>query len=212
MRGILAILVLSCIVNGCATHTSQIDSEELAQALRSFEIGKPRFDPANPFLKKRVVLLSGELNFAVAQTICEQLVYLDDQPGKQPIKLLINSGGGDGTAYVMIRNTMKSLQAPVDTINLSLCASSAVMLFQSATGKRYALEASAFIIHEPKGSPAKLVKMYREEQEELLRTRCRLPTDWLPLKGRQFVLSGEEALEYEFADAVLAKIDFGSGG
>ncbi|MGD2174901.1 MAG: hypothetical protein PVJ27_05820 [Candidatus Brocadiaceae bacterium] len=51
------------------------------------------------------------------------------------------------------------------------------------------------------------MSVFREHQEELLRSRCRLPEEWLPLEGRSFVFSAEEALEYEFVDAVVPEID-----
>ncbi len=206
MRKMTLMLVVLLLMSGCARRSLQIDYGKIAEAFRTFEISKPIFDPGNPLLKKRMVLLSGKLNFSTAQTMCEQLIYLDDQSPTHSIKLVINSTGGDGTAYMAIRNTIRSIKAPVDTINISLCGSSAILLFQSATGKRYALEGSSFIIHEPKGSPPEMVKMYREHQEEILRSRCRLPEDWIPIKGRQFVLTPEDALKYEFVDEVISGI------
>lgn len=207
MHKVTLLLVLCCVfLNGCMKANVNLDS--LAKSLRSYEIGKLPFDPENPFLQRRTVFLSGGINFSVARTVSEQLLYLDRQPGHEPIKLLINSNGGDGTAYMAIRNTIKSIDTPVDTINIGLCASSAFALYQSATGKRYACEGSAFIIHEGKGEPQKLVQMYIKDQEELIRARCNVPADWLPIGKREFIFSAEDALKYQVVDEIITKINF----
>ncbi len=106
-----------------------------------------------------------------------------------------------------IRNTIKSIDTPVNTINMGLCASSAFTLYQSATGKRYACEGSAFMIHEGKGEPQKLVQMYIKDQEELIRTRCNVPADWLPIGKREFIFSAEDALKYQVVDEIITKIN-----
>lgn len=81
------------------------------------------------------------------------------------------------------------------------------LLIQSATGTRYAVENTAFIIHEPSGSPKDLTKMYKEYQEEIFRSRCELPQGWLPLGKEEYTFSAEEALEYKFVDEVIDSID-----
>jgi ATP-dependent Clp protease protease subunit len=187
---------------------TNINLDSLAKSLRSYEIGKLPLDPENPFLQRRTIFLSGGINFSVAQTVSEQLLHLDSQPSFEPIKLLINSYGGDYTACMAIRNTMRSINTPVDTINTGFCASSAFILHQSATGKRYACKGSAFLIHEGKGKPQKLVQISINDQEELIRTRCNVPADWLPVGRRNFTFSAEDALKYKVVDEVITKINF----
>lgn len=206
MHKTISISIAVLLVSGCTATTVHIDYNKIAKAFREFEISKPIFDPGSPLLRRRIVLLSGKLNFSTAQTICEQLIYLDDQSQTEPIKLAVNSSGGDGMAYMAIRNTIRSIEAPVDTINMSFCASSAIMLFESATGKRYALEGSIFMIHEGKGSPPYLVKMFNVHLEEILRSRCKLPEEWLPIGGREFILSAEDAMKYQVVDEVIIKM------
>ncbi len=206
MRKVTVLLVLCCtFLNGCMKANVNLNS--LAKSFRSYEIGKLPFDPENPFLQRRTIFLSGDINFSVAQTISEQLLYLDRQPGQEPIKLLINSGGGESTAYMAIRNTIKSIDTPIDTVNVGFCGSNAFALCQSATGKRYACEGSVFLIHEHKGKPQKLVQMYNKDLEELIRTRCNVPVDWLPIGKRELIFSAEDALKYQVVDEVITKIN-----
>jgi hypothetical protein len=47
---------------------------------------------------------------------------------------------------------------------------------------------------------------YCKRQEELFRTKCRLPEDWLPLK-KNYTFTAEEALNYHFVDEVIDKIE-----
>jgi ATP-dependent Clp protease protease subunit len=200
--GLLAMLMLA----GCSVNFDSVNEEQLAEEFRSYEIGKPAFDASDPLLQRRTVLLCGDINFAVAQTVCRQLVYLDTLSTTEPIRLLINSGGGDGTAYMAIANTIQGIHAPVDTVNIGLSASCAAILIQSATGKRYAQADTAFIIHDVKGTPKDLKDIYSDYQEELYRNRCRLPDDWLPLE-KEHTFTAQEALKYEFVDAVVDKMD-----
>ena len=210
MYRILFILIFCVSVSGC-TQSRTLDvgnlTEDFAKELRGYEVGKPGFDPENPLLKKRIVLITGPLNFSVAHTVCEALAYLDEQSKTEPIKLLISSWGGDGMAYVTVANMVKSVGAPVDTINISFCGSAAVTLFLSATGNRYALEGSYFMIHDGSGKPPELVETFNKLQEDLFRSKCELPSDWLPLKDQEFLFSAKEAKEYKVVDEVLTKID-----
>jgi len=207
MRGTLAVLLACCtLLCGCFKHTVTVEVKSLDKVLQESGLVGQKFDPQDPLLRRRAVFVEGHLSLPSAHTLCQQLVYLDGLSAAEPIKLLINSGGGDCTAYMSIRAVMRGIEAPVETVNVGVCGSAAALLFQSATGKRYAVEGSTFMLHEPRGEPAELVKTVREHQEELLRSRCRLPEGWLPLGRRIFTFSAEEALEYEFVDAVLPKV------
>jgi ATP-dependent Clp protease, protease subunit len=165
-------------------------------------------DPNNPLLKERIVFLNGNINNSTAQAVCEKLVYLNKQ-SKESIKLVINSPGGDGTAFLTMANMIKSVQAPVDTINVGLCGSAGAMLFLSATGQRYALENSIFVIHDPKGGPAEVKKIFEKLQEDLFKNKAQLPAKWLPFKGKEYVLTAKQAQEYKMVDKIIEKIKFG---
>jgi len=208
MRGTVAVLLACCtLLAGCVRHTLFVDGSSLAKAVEESGLGVRQFAPDDPLLHRRVVFMQGPLSLSSAHTICQQLVYLDSRPAGRPIKLLINSGGGDGMAYWSIRNTIRGIETPVDTVNIGFCASAASLLFQSATGKRYAVERSIFGLHEPRGEPEEWVEVLCKHQEELLRSRCRLPEEWFPMRDRELTFSAEEALQYGFVDAVLQEID-----
>jgi ATP-dependent Clp protease protease subunit len=107
----------------------------------------------------------------MADRLCTQLVYLDGQSKTETITLCINSGGGDGTAFLAIRNMINSISAPVDTVNMGFAGSNAANLFLSATGKRYCVKDSAFFIMTQRNAEG-TVKQYVTPSGNLLRTYC----------------------------------------
>lgn len=212
MKSILsisAVCALAMMCGGCGLMkvTLNVNSGGFAGHLYDYNIGLAEFNPNDPLLERRIISVSGGFNRAMADRLCTQLVYLDGQSKTETITLCINSGGGDGTAFLAIRNMINSISAPVDTVNMGFAGSNAANLFLSATGKRYCVKDSAFFIHDPSGTPKELVKQYVTLQENLLRTKCELPADWLPIKSRQFVICDQDALKYKICDAIIEKID-----
>jgi ATP-dependent Clp protease protease subunit len=203
-RFILLILIL-LFFTGCNIKLVGI-SENFARQLSNYEIGKQSFDSEDPLLKKRMILISGGINDSKLQAISQKLIFLDRKSPSKPIQLLINSGGGNSTSYLSVSNMIKSIKSPVNTVNIGLCGSSAAMLIQSATGKRYAVKDTAFIIHNPKGKPHDLLKMYVKLQEKLYEECCELPKEWFPLKDKEYTFSAEQAKEYNFVDEVIDRI------
>ncbi len=204
MNKCLCAAVLCLLLSGCGVKVS---FDMNAGQLYDYDIGRADFNPDDPLLGRRIIVVAGQFNRAMAHRVCSQLLYLDGQSQTEPITLCINSNGGDGSAFLMIRNMMRSISAPVDTVNMGYAASNGTNLFLSATGTRYCVKDSAFLIHNPRGGPKKLLAEYIRLQEELLRDTCDLPDDWLPIKSRQFVLTAEEALEYNVCDAIIEKLD-----
>ena len=160
MLRLLIILVLCAFISGCALNRFHVNYQELAKQLGAHDLGVSTFDSASPLLSKRTVLVSGPLNVAMVRSIVEAFAYLDEKSKTERITLLINSGGGDGTAYLAIANMIKSVKAPIDAVNISMCGSAALLVFLSATSKRYAMEGSAFVIHDVRGKPQDIKNMY----------------------------------------------------
>lgn len=207
---VLAITATLCLLipAGCSVKFGYpINYAHLSEELSEHEIAQSGFDLNDPLLKKRMILISGGFNRSMAKSVCKKLIYLDTQSQTETIALLINSNGGDCTSYQSVTSIIKSIDAPVDTVNIGLCASMGALLIQSATGKRYAVKNTAFIIHEPSGKPKDLTKMYKELQEDIFQSKCNLPEDWLPIDDEEYTFSADEALEYQFVDEVIDEIE-----
>ena len=100
-------------------------------------------------LKTRSVLLSGEIDKESADTIIKQLLVLDGE-SSEPIKLFINSPGGDVDAGYAIYDMVRFIKAPVTMIGMGLVASAAVLVLLAVPSeRRIGLPNSTYLIHQP---------------------------------------------------------------
>ena len=105
--------------------------------------GERSYDIFSKLLKERIILLSGEIDDNVANTIVAELLYLDSL-GHDDISLYINSPGGSITAGMAIFDTMNFIKSDVSTICIGMAASMGAFLLACGTqGKRFALPNSS---------------------------------------------------------------------
>jgi len=101
------------------------------------------------FLKTRQILLSGEINKALAEKIIKQLLILEAD-SSDPIRIFIDSPGGDADAGYAIFDMIRFINAPVYTIGMGLVASAgALVLLAAPKERRIALPNSHYLIHQP---------------------------------------------------------------
>ncbi|HOE08898.1 MAG TPA: ATP-dependent Clp protease proteolytic subunit [Treponemataceae bacterium] len=101
------------------------------------------------FLKTRQILLTGEVNKALAEKIIRQLLILEAD-SDEPIRVFIDSPGGDVDAGYAIFDMIRFINAPVFTIGIGLVASAgALILLASPRERRIALPNSHYLIHQP---------------------------------------------------------------
>lgn len=114
--------------------------------------GERSYDIYSRLLKDRIIMLSGEINDAVASTIVAQLLFLEAEDPEKDIYLYINSPGGVITSGMSIYDTMNYIKADVSTICIGQAASmGAFLLSAGQKGKRYSLPNSRIMIHQPLG-------------------------------------------------------------
>ena len=85
--------------------------------------GERAYDIYSRLLKDRIIMLSGEVNDQMANTVIAQLLFLDAQDSKKDIYMYINSPGGSVTAGLAIMDTMNFVKADVQTIAMGMEAS-----------------------------------------------------------------------------------------
>lgn len=109
------------------------------------------YDLYSCLLKERIIILTGEIDDAMASSITAQLLYLSSL-NKDPIQMYINSPGGSVTAGLAIYDIMNFIPCEISTIGMGICASmAAVLLCAGSAGKRCALSNSEIMIHQPLG-------------------------------------------------------------
>ena len=109
------------------------------------------YDLYSRLLKDRIIILSGEINDALASIIVSELLYLDSL-NHEDIYLYINSPGGSVTSGLAIYDTMNYIKSDVRTIVVGMAASMGAFLLSSGTkGKRCALLNAEVMIHQVLG-------------------------------------------------------------
>ena len=178
--------------------------------------GEYSIDPYSKLLGDRIVMLGTAVDDTAANDVMAQLLYLDhDQPDRD-ISLLINSPGGSLTAMTAIYDTMRYVNADIQTVCLGQAGAAAALLLAAGTpGKRTMLPNARVVIHQPaldvsQGATGDLEIQAREIirlrglMEELLaghtgqsRERVRADID------RDTILGGPEAIAYGLVDALI---------
>lgn len=176
--------------------------------------GERAYDIYSRLLKDRIIILSGEIDDAKANTIVAELLYLDSL-NNDDISIYINSPGGSVTAGMAIYDTMNFVKSDVSTICVGMAASMAAFLLSSGTkGKRKALPNSEVMIHQPLGGAQGQATEIKIAAERILKLREKLNVLLSKNTGqdlkiierdteRDHFLSSKEALDYGLVDEVL---------
>src|SRR5574344_1677366 len=172
-------------------------------------------DPlAHKFLKTRQILLSGEINKPLAEKIIRQLLVLESD-SDDPIKIFIDSPGGDADAGYAIFDMIRFIKAPVYTIGMGLVASAgSIILLAAPKERRYGLPNSHYLIHQPlsgiKGVATEIeihaleLEKMRVRINELISKETGLPVERVSKDtDRDFWMNAAEAREYKLVSAVI---------
>ena len=145
-----------------------------------------------------------------------QLLTLESMDPDRDIMIYINSPGGSFTALTAIYDTMQFVRPDVMTICLGQAASAAaIILAGGAKGKRYALEHSRILIHQPSSEGGGQASDIEIQAREIMRMRellesmlskhtIRTPEQVASDIERDKILTAAEAVEYGLIDQVLA--------
>jgi ATP-dependent Clp protease protease subunit len=175
----------------------------------------PAVHLAGRLLDARIVVVGGEIDDALANSVCSQLLVLDAlDPGKD-ITLYINSPGGSVDAGFAIYDTMRSLDCDVATVAMGLAASMGQFLLVAGTaGKRHALRHSQILMHQPLGQMsgtasdilvhADHVAYLRRLMAERISIHTGQPVERIVADfDRDRWFTADEAREYGMVDTVL---------
>lgn len=100
-------------------------------------------------LKTRSLLISGEINKEMADKFVKDLLVLEGE-SNEPVKIFINSPGGDVDAGYAIYDMIRFVSCPVTIIGMGLVASAASLILLAVDKKnRVGLPNSSYLIHQP---------------------------------------------------------------
>ncbi len=177
--------------------------------------GERSYDIFSRLLKDRIIILSGEITDYTANIIVAELLFLASEDEEEDISLYINSPGGSISAGFAIFDTMNYIKPKVKTICVGLAASMAAFLLASGN-KRYALENSEIMIHQPLGGisgqatdisiAAKRINKSKEKINRILSELTNQPLEKITKDTeRDFFMDANEALEYHIIDEIIKK-------
>jgi len=179
--------------------------------------GERSYDIYSRLLKDRIIMLSGEVNDAVASSIVAQMLFLEAEDPEKDIYFYINSPGGVVTAGMAIFDTMNYIRPDVATICIGQAASMGAFLLSSgAKGKRYALPHARIMIHQPLGGARGQATDIAIQAKEILRMKEELNHILAKNTGqnvkkvekdtdRDNFMSAQESKDYGMIDEVLLK-------
>lgn len=165
-------------------------------------------------LKTRTILLSGDINKTLAEKVIRQLLLLEDS-GDEPIKVFIDSPGGDADAGFAIFDMMRFVKPDVYTIGMGLVASAgAIILLASPKDKRVGLPNSHYLIHQPLSGirgVATEIEIHAKELEKLRKKINKLISDETGVKegqvekdtDRDYWMSADDALGYGLISKII---------
>ncbi len=177
--------------------------------------GERAYDIFSLLLKERIIILGTPINDQIANLIVAQLLWLASEDDSKPIRMYINSPGGQVYAGMAIYDTMQQVECPVSTVAVGFTASFGTILLTAGTkGMRYALPNATIHLHQPLGGARGQASDIAIQAQEILRLR----TDLNKILGyhtgqtieriqkdtdRDLYMTAAQARDYGLVDEVL---------
>ena len=167
-------------------------------------------------LETRQILLSGEVNKALAEKIVNQLLILE-AASDDPIYIYIDSPGGDVDSGYAIFDMIRFVNAPAVTVGMGLVASAGALIFlASPKENRIALPNSHYLIHQPLSGMKGVATDIEIHAQELEKAKEKINIliseetgkDLEQIKKdteRDYWMNAQEAVEYGLAGKIVSK-------
>ena len=177
--------------------------------------GERAYDIYSLLLKERIIMLGTPINDMIANLIVAQLLFLAREDANKPIRMYINSPGGQVYAGMAIYDTMQQVECPVSTVAIGFTASfGTVLLTAGEKGMRYALPNATIHMHQPLGGTQGQASDIAIQAKEILRLRSTLNEILSYHTGqtaekiaadtdRDMYMNADEAKAYGLVDEVL---------
>lgn len=168
-------------------------------------------------LKNRTLLLAGDINRNSAQLIVSELILLAEEDADKPVKMLINSPGGDVDAGFAIFDVVRFIPPPVNMIAAGLTASAAVVvLLASSRERRFSMPNARFLIHQPSTGvrgdvsdiqiEASEIMKIREKSNQLIAEETGQDVSKVEVDTkRNYWMSAQEAVDYGLVGRILTR-------
>lgn len=174
-------------------------------------------------LDKRMVFLSDTITSASVDLVIKQLLFLESMDAREPIKLIINSPGGEVNAGMMLYDQIHGMKnVPIEMYCIEMAASMAAVILAGGKHGRYILKHSKVMIHEPLISPTSgglcgSASSIAKSAESIMQTKRDLVEILADDTGRSIediekavafdnFMSAEEAVSFGICDAIVDRV------
>ncbi len=181
------------------------------------QLNVAQMDVFSRLMMDRIIFLGTQIDEYTANVIQAQLLYLDSSDPGKDISIYINSPGGSVYAGYGIYDTMQFIGSDVSTICTGIAASMASVLLVAGTkGKRFGLNHSRVMIHQPMSGTQGQASDMEIAVREILKVKQELYKIISDHSGksieeverdsdRDYWMSSTEAKEYGMIDDILTK-------
>jgi ATP-dependent Clp protease, protease subunit len=180
--------------------------------------GVKESNPYNKLFEERIIFIAAPIDDTVANDVIAQLIVLESIDPDRDILIYINSPGGSFTALTAIYDTMQFVRPEIQTYCMGQAASAAAVLLCAGTkGKRYGLQNSRVLIHQPSGGTegaqqisdleiqAREIQRMRDLMEEILARHSGQSVETIRADvERDKIFTADQAKQYGLIDEVIA--------
>jgi ATP-dependent protease ClpP protease subunit len=165
-----------------------------------------QFDPDDPFLAKRAILINTWINELTTHKTLVSLTYLNGLDDA-PIDIYLTATGGFSKDSYAIVNAIQHSDSPVNTIAIGDCFSACSMILMSGTGDRKIVQGSRIAIHtheyQSSSDPFSYYMVLYDREKEFFEKNSDIPLEWVDGEENYYYLTPEQAVYYRVADAVI---------
>lgn len=182
-------------------------------SLLSFDADNRFFDIKTNMLKKRNLLLYGEVDDSDYKDLLEAVLMLNGISEIEPINLFLCSHGGAVDAGMAIYDLIQWTPAPVYTIGMGNCASMAAILLMSGQ-KRFIFPHCWVMLHQTSGwvwgdkdTTVSRASMMERQEKQMLELQAfhtgKAPEQIAKDTIKEKWFDAEEALAYGIVDEII---------
>ncbi len=173
-------------------------------------------DLSEKMMDTRTIILSGEVDKDLAEKVVTQLLLLE-AAGDEPIKIFIDSPGGDVDAGYAIFDMIRFVKPDVYTIGMGLVASAGALILLAANKEhRLGFPNSHYLIHQPLSGIRGVATEIEIHAKELEKLRIKLNGLISKETGqdlskvekdtdRDFWMNADESVEYGLISKIISK-------
>jgi ATP-dependent Clp protease protease subunit len=166
--------------------------------------------------KSRVVLVFGQIDDELAQSVCRRLLALS-QESEAPITMLISSPGGHVESGDAIHDMIRFVRAPVTVVGTGWVGSAAAHIFLAPPKeRRVCLPNTRFLIHQPAGGAGGQATDVAIQAQQIVLTRERIAREISVQTGqplekvsrdieRDFWMNADEAIAYGIVSRIVER-------